>query len=224
MAEASRQIDSVWYGAHSGKWYHMFTLQCSAGEPRFKNECCIHLSFGQFHLDPSLQWTIMLFFAPIQFYQSLGRRLFKTFKVFFLHKIKILEVFMFSPVYVSSLFCLTWAQRNAGECLVERGGEEAKHLHNNTWLSTHLYTAWSENQYFVVSIPWCYLDKMRKVTFIKYMDHRTNSQLRFAKQYFWCAKGAETFECQLLYNRSRRGRGWKSTLSSVKPALRSCAF
>ena len=120
MAEASRQIDSVWYGAHSGKWYHMFTLQCSAGEPRFENECCIHLSFGQFHLDPSLQWTIMAFFAPIQFYQSLGRRLFKTFKVFFLHEIKILEVFMFSPVYVSSLFCLTWAQRNAGECLVER--------------------------------------------------------------------------------------------------------
>ena len=82
MAEASRQIDSVWYGAHSGKWYHMFSLQCSAGEPRFENECCIHLSFGQFHLDPSLQWTIMAFFAPIQFYQSLGRRLFKTFKVF----------------------------------------------------------------------------------------------------------------------------------------------
>ena len=93
---------------------------------------------------------------------------------FFLHEIKILEVFMFSPVYVSSLFCLTWAQRNAGECLVERGGEEAKHLHNNTWLSTHLYTVWSENQYFVVSSPWCYLDKMRKVTFIKYMDQRTN--------------------------------------------------
>ena len=147
MAEASRQIDSVWYGAHSGKLYHMFTLQCSAGEPRFENECCIHLSFGQFHLDPSLQWTIMLFFAPIQFYQSLGRRLFKTFKVFFSSRNwNTWSIHVFSSLCVIVVLFDLSTKKCRGVFSWKRG-EEAKHLHNNTWLSTHLYTAWSENQY-----------------------------------------------------------------------------
>ena len=147
MAEASRQIDSVWYGAILENNIICLHFNAVLVNQDLKMNVAFIWVLDNFILIQACNGPLWPFFAPIQFYQSLGRRLFKTFKVFFLHKIKILEVFMFSPVYVSSLFCLTWAQRNAGECLVERGGEEAKHLHNNTWLSTHLYTAWSENQY-----------------------------------------------------------------------------